>query len=138
MTLSPVLIIAASLFLLTIVIVVVLWLRVSAWQQNQQTELRNVQQQLQHSQEQNHIARAEITELHTSISNLANHFEQLKQQQQALIEQQTAMQPIDPEAKLYARAAKMIKLGADLSEVMQECELPQAEAQLLFTLHQPK
>ena len=30
----------------------------------------------------------------------------------------------------------MIELGADIEEVMRECELPRAEAELLFTLHQ--
>ena len=30
--------------------------------------------------------------------------------------------------------AKMVELGADLDEVMSECELPQAEAELLISL----
>ena len=32
------------------------------------------------------------------------------------------------------RAAKMVELGADLDEVMNECELPKAEAELLISL----
>ena len=40
----------------------------------------------------------------------------------------------DPERRLYSRAAKMVELGADLDEVMSECELPQAEAELLISL----
>ncbi len=45
------------------------------------------------------------------------------------------LQAYDPEHRLYSRAIKMIALGADLQEVMTECELPKPEAELLFSLH---
>jgi len=32
----------------------------------------------------------------------------------------------------------MVELGADLEEVIRECELPRAEAELLFSLHKKK
>lgn len=38
----------------------------------------------------------------------------------------------DADSKLYTRAKKMIDLGADLNEVVRECEIPQGEAELLF------
>jgi cell division protein FtsL len=41
----------------------------------------------------------------------------------------------DPQAKLYARAVKMVSLGAGIEELMSECELPKAEAELLLRLH---
>lgn len=41
----------------------------------------------------------------------------------------------DPQAKLYSRAVKMIALGAGIAELMQECELPKAEVELLLRLH---
>lgn len=40
-----------------------------------------------------------------------------------------------PENRLYSRAARMVELGAGLEEIMRECELPKAEAELLMTLH---
>lgn len=40
-----------------------------------------------------------------------------------------------PENKLYSRAVKMAELGADVNEIMRECELPKAEAELLLSLH---
>ena len=40
-----------------------------------------------------------------------------------------------PENKLYSRAVKMVELGADVAEIMAECELPKAEAELLLSLH---
>jgi cell division protein FtsL len=41
----------------------------------------------------------------------------------------------DPQAKLYSRAVKMVSLGAGIEELMSECELPKAEAELLLRLH---
>jgi hypothetical protein len=41
----------------------------------------------------------------------------------------------DPQAKLYTRAMKMVSLGAGVEELMRECEIPKAEAELLLRLH---
>lgn len=41
----------------------------------------------------------------------------------------------DPQAKLYSRAMKMVDLGASIEELIQECELPKAEAELIIRLH---
>ena len=57
-----------------------------------------------------------------------NEIEQISEHQQKL-------QLFDPESKLYNRAMKMVQLGAGLDEIMQECELPRAEAELLLNLH---
>lgn len=40
-----------------------------------------------------------------------------------------------PEDRLYRRASKMIELGAGIEEVIAECELPRAEAELLFSIN---
>lgn len=59
----------------------------------------------------------------------------LTEQQQLLTEQQQKLELTDPDSRLYNRAVKMVQLGAPLEEVMRECELPRAEAELLFNLH---
>ncbi|PKG56579.1 DUF2802 domain-containing protein [Shewanella sp. Choline-02u-19] len=41
----------------------------------------------------------------------------------------------DPQTRLYSRAMKMVSLGAGIDELIQECELPKAEAELLIHLH---
>ncbi|MCH1920558.1 DUF2802 domain-containing protein [Shewanella sp. A3A] len=41
----------------------------------------------------------------------------------------------EPQSRLYSRAIKMVQLGAGVNELMQECELPKAEAELLLRLH---
>lgn len=52
-----------------------------------------------------------------------------------LTEQQQKIEMFDPDSKLYSRAMKMVQLGASLDEIIAECELPRAEAELLFNLH---
>ena len=53
----------------------------------------------------------------------------------SLNEVQQEMSVQTPENKLYSRAVKMVELGAGIEEIMQECELPKAEAELLLSLH---
>ena len=42
---------------------------------------------------------------------------------------------MDPDNRLYSKAAKLVNSGASVEELMEECELPRAEAELLFSLH---
>ncbi|NTS76370.1 DUF2802 domain-containing protein [Catenovulum sp. SM1970] len=49
---------------------------------------------------------------------------------------EVAMQ--DAGSKLYSRAAKMVAKGATIEEIMQECEIPRAEAELVFSMHANK
>ena len=53
-------------------------------------------------------------------------------QQSERIEESTQQ---DPQSKLYTRAMKMVALGAGVDELIKECELPKAEAELLIRLH---
>ena len=53
-------------------------------------------------------------------------------QQSERIEESTQQ---DPQAKLYTRAMKMVAGGAGVDELIKECELPKAEAELLIRLH---
>jgi hypothetical protein len=50
---------------------------------------------------------------------------------QQLVEQQ-------PEDKLYSRAFKLASLGADIEEIIRECDLPRAEAEMLLSVYKQK
>lgn len=92
---------------------------------------------------------AEIEELRSGVIGVGHRVLQLEQalqaierNQQALVseleqvmEHQQKIQLFDPDSRLYSRAVKMVQLGAGLEEVMRECELPRAEAELLINLH---
>lgn len=55
--------------------------------------------------------------------------------QQQLLEQIKNQQPQD---KLYSRAFKLVELGADIDEVVRECDIPRAEAEMLISVHKNK
>ena len=101
-------------------------------------EINAVSQQLEDSSEQTHILRSEISEIRTGLLSIGKRVLEVEQQNQDLIQQQAAQKYDDPDAKIYSRAVKMVELGADLDEVIRECELPRAEAELLFSLHKQK
>ena len=63
------------------------------------------------------------------IANLQNSIESQNQKIEGI-------QMQEPQDKLYSRAQKMVALGADVEEVMAECELPRAEAEILVSMHQ--
>lgn len=56
-------------------------------------------------------------------------------EQKQLIEQIKNQQPQD---KLYSRAFKLVELGADIDEVVRECDIPRAEAEMLLSVHKNK
>ncbi|MEI8653632.1 DUF2802 domain-containing protein [Pseudoalteromonas sp. Hal273] len=101
-------------------------------------EINAVSQQLKDSSEQTHILRSEISEIRTGLLSIGKRVLEVEQQNQDLMQQQAAQKYDDPDAKIYSRAVKMVELGADLDEVIRECELPRAEAELLFSLHKQK
>lgn len=72
----------------------------------------------------------------TTLAQVDTTLQQFEEQLNDMAQRQQAMELTDPESKIYSRAMKMVQLGADLEEIMRECELPRAEAELLFNLHQ--
>ncbi|WP_019676458.1 DUF2802 domain-containing protein [Arsukibacterium perlucidum] len=116
------------------------------------SQLTTLQQQLEKNSQQLLSAQSETEELRAGIIgvgqrvltldqrvlSLENELQQLQSAYTELAEQQQALSLTDPESKIYTRAMKMVQLGADLEEIMRECELPRAEAELLFNLHQAK
>ncbi|MCL9781825.1 DUF2802 domain-containing protein [Vibrio sp. S4M6] len=53
---------------------------------------------------------------------------------QHLNERIVELEQDDNDGRLYSRATKMVRLGADVEELIEECELPKAEAELMMSL----
>lgn len=53
---------------------------------------------------------------------------------QHLSERITELEHVDSDSRLYSRASKMVQLGAGVEELIEECELPKAEAELMMAL----
>lgn len=79
--------------------------------------------------------KSELHELRSSSIGVGRRVMTLEEQLDGLKHQFEEMSLQDPDAKLYSRALKMVDLGADIDEIIKECELPQAEVELLIRLH---
>ena len=66
---------------------------------------------------------------------LFEQIDDLKGQQEQLSNIVQLIQSESSEQKLYGRAKKMIEMGADVEELITECEVPRAEAELLMSLY---
>lgn len=94
-------------------------------QQNDFAQVEQLQQSLELSLKQQLDQRSE---------QLQQQVQQLAQQQQALQQKLQHLSEQDPGAKLYQRAAKLVADGASVEEIMQECDLPRAEANLIAAM----
>lgn len=77
----------------------------------------------------------QFTEIHAGSVGLGKKIQQLDAALKKAEENQLDLVAQAPENKLYTRATKMVELGASIEELMKECELPRAEAELLLNLH---
>lgn len=137
-----VIMIQSAVFLLFLVLLVLWWQKKL---QHIKVKLDLLSRQLASSQQQSAMAQSETDEFRSGIIGvgqrvltLEGRLKQLKQDIAELQQQQQQIALSDPESKIYSRAMKMVQLGAGLDEIMQECELPRAEAELLLTLHQQR
>lgn len=134
--------------LLATTVVLLLWLRNLAKKVNllnsQQQAQELLYSELQNTIEQYHQAnRAELTKQlqnHTEIEQISRQLEHriktLQQKCEQTDDKIVLLEQQQPEDKLYSRALKLVALGADVEEVMRECEMPRVEAELLFSIHQ--
>lgn len=79
----------------------------------------------------------EVQELRSGIIGVGRRvmeFDKKLQSQDARLDEVGTGQQ-DPQSRLYSRAMKMVELGAGIEELVAECELPRAEAELLIRLH---
>lgn len=83
----------------------------------------------------NESFKKQFTEIHAGSVGLGKKIQQLDAALKKAEENQLDLVAQAPENKLYTRATKMVELGASIEELMKECELPRAEAELLLNLH---
>lgn len=66
---------------------------------------------------------------------VTKHLKAIEEQQTQLENQMREVKLQDPAMRLYQRAAEMAKSGASIDEIMQACDIPPAEAELLVSMH---
>lgn len=76
----------------------------------------------------------QFNELRTGSLGMSNKLVDMVEQLEQVEERQNEIAMNDSGGRLYSRASKMVELGADVNELMKECDLPKAEAELLLSL----
>ncbi|EKF9205361.1 flagellar transcriptional regulator FlrD [Vibrio cholerae] len=127
--LTPPVIAGGSIFVV-LCIMLALW-RLKRGQHRQsetlRQQIRNLDRELQKSNKQLLEVRSVMVGLGQKVSEQQDIIRHLNER---LLE----LENTDADARLYTRASKMVQLGADLNELIQECELPKAEAELMMSL----
>jgi predicted nuclease with TOPRIM domain len=122
-----------SLIVFFTLIFIVFWVKRQLDEEHQRLieltkRLAEVEQQTNDNDDANYEVRAgaiglgeKVKEISASVDRIDMKLLELEQQ--------------DPANKVYHQAAQLVSQGATIEELMQECDLPRAEAQLLFDLH---
>ncbi len=71
----------------------------------------------------------------TRVVVVTRHLTDIEQKHTELENQLRDVKLQDPSMRLYQRAAELVKQGATLEEVMEACDIPRAEAEMLITVH---
>lgn len=90
---------------------------------------------LKETDRQRETVKRELQELRSGNNGIGRRMQELEKkasQQDARLDEANQH---DPQAKLYTRAMKMVDLGAGVEELIHECEIPKAEAELFIRLH---
>ncbi|MFD1006829.1 MULTISPECIES: DUF2802 domain-containing protein [Oceanisphaera] len=128
---EPAFILASVALLLGLVALFVAW---SLWRQSQR-KLEAMSRLMRELTRTRDSYRKQINELQAANIGMGNKVGELYRQHDRLTEQHQELALKDPQGKLYSRAMRMVQLGADIDEIMSECEMPRAEAELLISLH---
>ncbi|MGB1296966.1 MAG: DUF2802 domain-containing protein [Psychrobium sp.] len=79
----------------------------------------------------------EIHELRNGTLGVGSRVQDVEGKLAQAMERQEQLSQVstDPQSKLYGHAMKMVEHGANVDDIMQECDLPRGEAELLVSLH---
>ncbi|HDY8000259.1 TPA: DUF2802 domain-containing protein [Vibrio vulnificus] len=126
---SPALLVGVGLFVLLLLLV--LQLRIKA---TLQTRLDSQGQKLRSSEKELQKANKQLLEVRSVVIGLGQRVSEQQEIIQHLTERVVELEQADTDGRLYTRASKMVQLGADVNELIKECELPKAEAELMLSL----
>lgn len=94
----------------------------------------HLRQQNRHLDKELQKANKQLLEVRSVVVGLGQKVSEQQDIIQHLNERITELEQADSDGRLYSRASKMVQLGADVNELIEECELPKAEAELMMSL----
>ena len=131
------------LFIVGLVVLVVLMVlqeirfnrRLKAQREESIAALNVLDEQLLASQRKVQQLSDDLGEYRSGVLGVGKQIRSMETEIQRLQAKQQDLDERDPEAKMYRKAGKLVESGASVEEIMQACELPRAEAELLISLH---
>lgn len=129
LSLTPSVLVAGGLLLFVAFILTLLGLR-----RSQVRHADMMRQQIRHLDKELQKANKQALEVRSVMVGLG---QQVSEQQDIILhlsERLKELENADTDGRMYSRASKMVKLGADINELIEECELPKAEAELMLSL----
>ncbi|PMH41017.1 DNA repair protein [Vibrio sp. 10N.286.49.B3] len=114
-----------------VVIIFILMLKINSALKKQQAQLR---QQLRHAEKEWQKGNQQLLEVRSVVVGLGQRINDQQGVMNHLTERIVELENSDNDGRLYTRATKMVQLGAGLNELIEECELPKAEAELMMSL----
>ncbi|MCW8333056.1 DUF2802 domain-containing protein [Vibrio paucivorans] len=127
--LSTPVIVGVSTFVVLVLIIGLIRLKgqFSKQSAHQRQQYRALEKELQKANKQ-------LLEVRSVVVGLGQQVGEQKDIIQHLNERIAELEHADNDGRLYTRASKMVQLGAGLHELIEECELPKAEAELMMSL----
>lgn len=101
---------------------------------SQQSSVEKLRQQNRHLDKELQKNNKQLLEVRSVVVGLGQKVSEQQDIIQHLNERITELEQADSDGRLYSRATKMVQLGADINELIEECELPKAEAELMMSL----
>lgn len=112
--------------------------REKAARQNLEAKFQAMELLYKNARQQHESLSKQFNELRAGSIGMSQKLAELAQRFDELLEKQNEMEMHDQDGRLYSRASKMVELGADLRELMEECDLPKAEAELLLSIRKQR
>ncbi|WP_334018888.1 DUF2802 domain-containing protein [Alteromonas sp. S015] len=75
------------------------------------------------------------TEAQARTLVITRHLQELDEKQNDIEIQLREIKLQDPSLRLYQRAAELVKQGASIDEIIDACDIPRAEAEMLMMVH---
>ena len=66
---------------------------------------------------------------------ITRHLKELDEKQISIENELRELRLQDPSLRLYQRAAELVKQGASIDEIIEACDIPRAEAEMLVMVH---
>ncbi|MBY7842179.1 DUF2802 domain-containing protein [Vibrio fluvialis] len=118
----------------SVLIVLLLLLALFRLRRSSSKQADYFRQQLRHLDKELQKSNKQVLEVRSVMVGLG---QKVSEQQDIILhlnERLKELENADTDGRLYSRASKMVKLGADINELIEECELPKAEAELMLSL----